>query len=241
MENLLSIEIKFLGSSVGLFFSLIKKIKMYEYYFFKKVFSIYLRFCFTFIMLVLGYSLGIAQDSTTTNPPDTSQIKPRIKIQDTVPVSTLLKKKKRVHSPRKALLYSAAFPGFGQIYNRKYWKLIVIYGVGTFIGLNMKTQHDRFLLFRDEFVRKSNDPDYVAIRGLDAEGLQSVKNQAKRDRDFMIILAVLVYGLQMVDANVDAHLMDFDLDNNLSLRLKPTIENGPYANFAGLSLSLRLK
>jgi len=214
---------------------------MYEYHFLRKVSSIYLRFCLTLVLVVLGYSLGTAQDSTATKPTDNPPVKPKVKIQDTVPVSTILKKKKRVHSPRKALLYSAAFPGFGQIYNRKYWKLIVVYGVGAFIGLNIKTRHDQFLLFRDEFVRKSNDPDYVAIRGLDAEGLQSVKNQAKRDRDFMIILAVLTYGLQMVDANVDAHLMDFDLDDNLSFRLKPTIENSPYANFAALSLSFRFK
>ena len=234
-------KIKFLSRSTGLFFSLIKKMKMYEYYFLRKVFSIYLRFCLTFLVLVLGYSTGTAQDSTTTKPPNNAPIKPTLKIKDTVKISTIVKKKKREHSPRKALLYSAAFPGFGQIYNRRYWKLIVVYGVGAFIGLNMKTQHDRFLLFRDEFVRKSNDPDYVAIRNLDAEGLQAIKNQAKRDRDFMIILAVLTYGLQMVDANVDAHLLDFDLDNNLSLRLKPTIENSPYANFAGLSLCFRLK
>ena len=226
----------------GLFVDLTKKRKMYEYYFLKKNFYIYLKFCLILFLSLCSYLMAEAQDSTNTkNTADT--LKPKLVVKDTVKPSntSLLKKNKRPHSPRKALLYSAAFPGFGQIYNRKYWKLIVIYGAGTLIGLNIKTQHDRFLLFRDEFVKKSNDANYEAIRGLDVEGLQSVKNQAKRDRDFMIILAVLVYGLQMVDANVDAHLLDFDLDDNLSLRLKPTIDNTPFANFAGVSLSFRLK
>ena len=212
---------------------------MYEYSFFRKVFSIYLRLCLGLILVALGYSVGTAQDTTVTIPPDTVQAKPKLVLKDTVPVSTILTKQKRPHSPRKALLYSAAFPGFGQIYNRKYWKLIIVYGAAFFIGQEMKKQHDRFLLYRDEFIRKSNDEDYVAIRNLDATGLQGIKNQAKRDRDFMIILAVLTYGLQMVDANVDAHLMDFDLDDNLSLRLQPSMETTPFSNFASLSLSLR--
>jgi hypothetical protein len=136
-------------------------------------------------------------------------------------------------------LYSAAFPGFGQIYNRKYWKLIVIYGGGALLGLEMNRQHQRFLQFRDEFVRKSQDPNYEAVFNLTAENLKTIKDQAKRDRDFMIIMSVLVYGLQMVDANVDAHLMDFDLDENLSFRLQPTMESSPFSNFAALSLTFK--
>lgn len=204
----------------------------------------YLTYVGLFLGLVAFSSTLRAQDTTTIKKNPVPVSKPRLKIKDTVVVKNTLKKKKkkkRVNSPRKALLYSAAFPGFGQIYNRKYWKLIIIYGGGTLIGLEMKRNHDRFIFFRDEFVRKSQDADYPSFQGLDAEGLKAVKNQAKRDRDFMIILSVLIYGLQMVDANVDAHLMDFDLDENLSLRLKPTIESSPFSNFAGVSLRLTFK
>lgn len=212
---------------------------MYNYYL-KKHFTTYLTYVGLFLGLVAFSSTLRAQDTTTKKEPIPVS-KPRLKVKDTVVVKNTRKKKKRVNSPRKALLYSAAFPGFGQIYNRKYWKLIIIYGGGALIGLDMKRNHDRFIFFRDEFVRKSQDADYPSFQGLDAEGLKAVKNQAKRDRDFMIILSVLVYGLQMVDANVDAHLMDFDLDENLSLRLKPTIESSPFSNFAGVSLSLTFK
>lgn len=203
-------------------------------------------FCLLVILLaVVGVSEAQVQDTVPKNKPDTL-VKPKVTVQDTITVgkgsqlsNKKRKKKKRSNSPRKALLYSAAFPGFGQIYNRRYWKLIVIYGGGALLGLEMNRQHQRFLQFRDEFVKKSQDPNYEAVFNLTAENLKTIKDQAKRDRDFMIIMSVLVYGLQMVDANVDAHLMDFDLDENLSFRLQPTMESSPFSNFAALSLTFK--
>lgn len=203
-------------------------------------------FCLLVILLAaVDVSEAQVQDTVPKTKPDTL-VKPKVTVKDTITINKgsqlsnkKRKKKKRSNSPRKALLYSAAFPGFGQIYNRKYWKLIVIYGGGALLGLEMNRQHQRFLQFRDEFVKKSQDPNYEAVFNLTAENLKTIKDQAKRDRDFMIIMSVLVYGLQMVDANVDAHLMDFDLDENLSFRLQPTMESSPFSNFAALSLTFK--
>lgn len=200
--------------------------------------------------LLAGISVSEAQVKDSVSKTDPIKVdKPIVKVKDTVskkPVSPSnlsskkkkSRKKKRKHSPRKALLYSAAFPGFGQIYNRKYWKLAVIYGGGALLAMEMNRQHKRFLLYRDEYVKKTQDATYEALFGLTADNLKSIKDQAKRDRDFMIIMSVLVYGLQMVDANVDAHLMDFDLNESLSFKLQPTIESSPFSNFAGVSLTL---
>ncbi len=201
-------------------------------------------FCLAGILLMsIGVSEAQVQDSVPqTKPPAT--VKPTLTVKDTVVIKkggqlSSKKRKRRSNSPRKALLYSAAFPGFGQIYNRKPWKLIIIYGGGALLGLEINRQHQRFLQFRNEYVKKSQDPNYEASFNLTAENLKTIQDQAKRDRDFMIILSVLVYGLQMVDANVDAHLMDFDLDENLSFRLQPSMESTPFSNFAALSLTLK--
>ncbi len=149
------------------------------------------------------------------------------------------------HSPTTATIRSAMLPGLGQIYNKKYWKVPVIYaGLGAsgyFIVRNTRQYNE----FRDALIAR-NDPDATdAYQGIYTEQqLNTIKSTYRRWRDLSYISFIAVYVLQVVDANVDAHLYDFDVSDDLSLRLAPW-SGGCSANIRslstgkGLSFSLR--
>lgn len=152
------------------------------------------------------------------------------------------------HSPRLAALYSAIVPGMGQFYNEKYWKIPIVYALGVLAASQIKSNHQNYLLFRNvSFIIQDLNPDndievqdYTNL--LNAESIQRRYDRYKRDRDYWIILAGLFYVLNIVDATVDAHLREFNINQDLSLNIQPSIQRSPYSNMhAGLSLNFRLK
>lgn len=152
--------------------------------------------------------------------------------------------------PNKAVLYSAIFPGLGQLYNRKYWKLPIIYG--GFLGFayaiswNGRMYNDYTAAYK---AIKSDDPmssANIAIWGPFIHGrnpadftpsdIATFQNSFKRNRDtyrryrdLSIIGAVALYGLCMIDAYVDAHLFDFDISPDLSLRVEPQVQTDSFS------------
>ncbi|MBS0028003.1 DUF5683 domain-containing protein [Chitinophaga sp. 22321] len=134
------------------------------------------------------------------------------------------------HSPRKAALYSAVFPGLGQAYNREYWKMPLVYAaIGTctyFFIDNMKT----YKLFRDAYRLRvdgnpdTNDKDPITVR-LDPESLKVYRDQYRQYVDYSVLFFILAYGLNIVDATVFAHLRNFDMSDDLSMRISPTLIN----------------
>lgn len=153
------------------------------------------------------------------------------------------------HSPRLAALYSAIVPGMGQFYNEKYWKIPIVYALGVLAASQIKQNHQNFLLFRNVFINLAdgNDTNNGEIQdfinlGFDESRTDRLVQRYKRDRDYWIILSGLFYVLQIVDATVDAHLREFNINEDLSLKIKPSIQSSPYNNMhAGLSLNFRLK
>jgi hypothetical protein len=145
---------------------------------------------------------------------------------------------------RKATLMSACFPGLGQIYNRKYWKAPVIYaalGGLAYWGVNNHIQYKYYsnnLRFEHD-----DDPSTINTTGYSTSQLIEQKKYYQKYRDISIMLGMLVYLVNIIDANVDAHLKTFDVSDNLSLHINP------YSNFnahhhnlqAGLSLKLEFK
>lgn len=152
--------------------------------------------------------------------------------------------------PNKAVLYSL-IPGLGQIYNRKYWKLPIVYG--GFLGFtyaiswNGRMYSDYTAGYKaimsdnprsaenfavwGAFFRRYQDPSLIS----DSE-ISNLQNQFKRNRDafrryrdLSIIGAVAFYGLCMIDAYVDAHLFDFDISPDLSMRIEPQIQLDPFS------------
>jgi hypothetical protein len=150
------------------------------------------------------------------------------------------------HSPRKAAIFSALLPGLGQAYNRKYWKIPIVYaglgGLGVGVGLN----HRNWRTYSDAFRIVVNDP---AISTYELDGrtysesqLRELKNYYKRNRDMFIIFTGVMYLLNVIDATVDAHLFDFDVSDDLSMRIEPVWQPNMGTNngFTGLRIQLRL-
>jgi len=154
-----------------------------------------------------------------------------------------------IHSPRRAALYSAIIPGMGQFYNEKYWKIPIVYALGALAINQIKQNHQNYLLFRNIYINlndgiaENNDQiqNYIDI-GFDLERSNRTIDRYKRDRDYWIILSGLFYILNIVDATVDAHLREFNINPDLSLNVQPEVKRNPYNNMtAGLTLNFRLK
>jgi hypothetical protein len=149
-----------------------------------------------------------------------------------------------VHSPRKATIYSAILPGLGQVYNKKYWKVPLIYiGFGT-IGYFINWNNENYQLFKTGYRHLTDDDpetqDYLKIEAvrrnnynLDSPtdfnnlktALSKQQDYYRRNRDLLIISFVGFYGLNIIDASVDAHLFDFDISDDLTLKWEPSMVN----------------
>lgn len=132
----------------------------------------------------------------------------------------------KAHDPRKAALYSAIVPGLGQAYNHKFWKIGVVYGaMGGLTGFlvvsnaNMNRYQEALLL------RLDGDPNTIdtEFSGLTDGAVRSQRDFYRRNRDISILGLVAVYALQIIDANVDAHLREFKINRDLSLHLEPSL------------------
>lgn len=155
----------------------------------------------------------------------------------------------KAHSPRKAAIRSAILPGLGQIYNKKYWKLPIVYGaLGTCGGIffyNLKNYKDTRFAYRVKYNMQYNGTDtalFTQIRDnlkpLDVESLKYYRNSFRRDIDYSVLFFILLWGLNVVDATVDAHLKSFDVSPDLSLRVKPGYSE--MARTSGLNLVLKI-
>ena len=134
----------------------------------------------------------------------------------------------KVNDPTKAALLSAVLPGLGQIHNKKYWKLPLIYGGAVAFGAVIRYNQNQYTDFKNELIRQTDDdPSTVPISTFPTSSLRSIRDNARRNRDYTIILSVLFYGLNIVDAAVDAHLKGFNIDDDLSLQIHPTLLPSP--------------
>jgi hypothetical protein len=146
-----------------------------------------------------------------------------IESQDT----TLIKSYAKRYNPRKALLLAAVAPGLGQIYTKKYWKLPLVYGgfyligngINHYNGLYKKYKGHLFHNLENNLGESTRNPDVDLTTGQ----LRRIVDRARRERDFMVILMGGMYLLQMIDAHVDTHLKEFDLNPNLKARIEPTV------------------
>jgi len=162
--------------------------------------------------------------------------------EDTVKL-TKVQKKKIYSGPRRATIMSAILPGLGQAYNKKYWKIPIIYaGLGGF-GYMFATNHQEYNFFRKNLIA-ANDDDTTThnLTRYDSDQLQKQKNYYKKNRDFAAIGFVLIYLFNIIDANVDAHLKTFDVSDNLSIQVDPWQNlyrtTGGYKTATGLSLKI---
>lgn len=150
-------------------------------------------------------------------------------------------------APQRAAFYSAVLPGLGQAYNKKYWKIPVIYAgmaAGVYFYLQNDQDYDRFRgaykrrlagFTDDEFYGDAEEPIISDQRLIDAQ------KTAQKNKDVSIIVSIAFYLLNIIDANVDSHFKQFNVSNDLSL--KPKLDFNPVnaqSNY-GLSFTYRLK
>lgn len=123
---------------------------------------------------------------------------------------------------RIATVMSAILPGAGQVYNKKYWKLPIIYaGLGGF-GYLVAVNQERYNYYSAQLrAENDNDPSTVNQSGYSSSNLQIIKNDYRKNRDLGIIGCAVFYVLNILDANVDAHLKTFDVSDNLSIKVRP--------------------
>ncbi len=180
--------------------------------------------------------------------------KPAIIADDTVPAATAVKKLNRydsamkAHSPRKAAIKSAIVPGLGQIYNKKYWKLPIVYGglgtCGVIFAYNLawykRTKYAYNVLFTRDAANYGNiHPKLqIFVQAQDLERLRYYRNGYRRDIDYSVLFFIALWGLNVVDASVDAHLKSFDVSPDLSFHIKPGYSQ--LAQTSGLSLVLKI-
>jgi len=198
--------------------------------------------CVTLIIFFLLMHLpAIAQtpaDSVYVNPGDSMFISPADENGRVIIASK--DQIERYHSPRKATIMSAVLPGLGQAYNKKYWKIPIVYAG---IGVSVYYLQDNLAKVKDfkqsyRFATDDN-PNTTNTSGYSPSQLQELVVQHKKWRDYSYLAISVIYLLQMVDANVDAHLFRFDVSEDLSLQFLPSL-NLTAQPTAGISLCLKL-
>ncbi|AZI68814.1 MULTISPECIES: DUF5683 domain-containing protein [Cloacibacterium] len=187
------------------------------------------------IILLLFFGLFFSQE---IKPFDTIKTEKQVVEEiEKANVSTIQK-----YNPTKAGLYSAVFPGLGQYYNKKYWKIPIVWGaVGTGVGIIVYNDK-QYRRYRTAFLAELNGQphEFDDLPYVDATVLGNTQDRAKRQRDYAIAITGVLYILNIVDAVVDAHLYDQKKDPDLAI--KPTIiydDLGVANGKAGLSLSFR--
>ena len=144
-------------------------------------------------------------------------------------------------APAQAAFYSAVLPGLGQAYNKKYWKIPIIYaGIGTGIYFYIQNTND-YNRFRDAYKRRLAGFEDDEFQGISTDRLIDAQETASRNRDISIVVSIGFYLLNIIDANVDAHLKQYNISEDLTLQPKVEIDPINTVPKYGLTLTFNLK
>lgn len=170
-----------------------------------------------------------------------AQIPDSIAPQNPTAKDSAVKKPVQKFEPRKATIRSAILPGWGQLYNKKYWKAPLVWGaLGTTAAVyfyNVKY----YRLLKDAYIYRKNGQDELVdpeFQNLSTESIRTYRNSFRQNVDYSVLFFILFWGLNVVDATVDAHLKAFNVDDDLSLQIKPGYSE--MANTAGISIVLHI-
>lgn len=154
------------------------------------------------------------------------------------------------HSPHKAAVRSAILPGLGQIYNHSYWKLPIIYGaLGTttyIFQYNLKNYKELKFAYAARYKAAQANPDstdYLKLKRVyqiaPITSIRSYRDEVRRDIDYSVLVFLVFWGLNIIDASVDAHLKTFDVSPDLGLQFKAGHSDLAHTN--GVSVILKFK
>ncbi|MDO7171775.1 DUF5683 domain-containing protein [Mariniflexile sp. AS56] len=153
-------------------------------------------------------------------------------------------------SPAKAAFYSAVLPGLGQAYNKSYWKIPIVYG-GLATGIYFySTNNKEYNRYRDAYKSRlaglTTDEFYFDTEGnqlstprVTTDGLERGQDFYRKNKEISLLVTIGIYALNIIDANVDAHLMQYNVDENLSLAPHFRINEIDATSNLGLTLNFK--
>jgi hypothetical protein len=154
-------------------------------------------------------------------------------------------------APSRAAFYSAVLPGLGQIYNKRYWKVPIVWGAigtGVYAYLYNDDLYDRFRTafkrrragFTDDEFYDLNKSDDVIPSSPDLSD-QALQDSQERYQDLALLITIALYALNIIDANVDAHLKQYNVNEDLSLKFQPYLEPHPISSEVNYGLGLAIR
>ncbi len=207
-------------------------------------------FVFSILFIWISSAQEIEPKQTAKDSLKTDLKQEGIVIQDSI-----FEKKKKINplAPSKAAFYSAVLPGLGQIYNKRYWKVpivIAVIGAGVYSYTYNDDLYDRFrTAFKsrqagftdDEFYDINEDNAEGAPPDLDLDDLERQQENFQRDRDLALVITIAMYALNIIDANVDAHLKQFNIDEDVSMDVQPYLDLNPITNNPTYGIAFTIK
>ena len=153
-------------------------------------------------------------------------------------------------SPAKAAFYSAVLPGLGQAYNKRFWKIPIVYGglaTGIYFYTNNNKEYNRYRdAYKSRLAGLTTDEFYLDTQGnqlstprVSTDGLQRGQEFYKKNKEISLLITLGIYALNIIDANVDAHLMQYNVDENLSLAPHFKINEMDATSNLGLTLNFK--
>ena len=143
-------------------------------------------------------------------------------------------------SPARAAFYSAVLPGLGQAYNKKYWKIPIVYaaiGTGIYFYIDNNNEYHRY---RDAYKRRlagfTDDEFYGNISN---DALIRAQKTLRRNKEVSLLVTIGIYALNIIDANVDAHLLQFNVDENLAIKPHFNLNEIDASTNLGLTLGFK--
>ncbi len=196
-------------------------------------------------LMMLTFATNVHAQDSTRRRPDSTVRKPVPLENDSEGVFKDSARLALEAMPRKAVWRSAIVPGLGQIYNKRIWKVPLVYGGYATAGVIFVYNNKYYKIFLEEAQyrqanNKPSNPDYAT---LSTDGIIRIKDAYRRDRDFAILLAVGWHAVQMIDAYIDAKFFRFDIGDELGFKVRPALIQGiPQQTnaYAGLSLKFKL-
>lgn len=211
---------------------------------------------FLILLFLLVASTSFSQvegDSIpTTNPADSLQADLKKK-GVTFEEVTYVQKEINPLAPSKAAFYSAILPGLGQIYNKRYWKAPIVWGAigwGAFQFIDNNNQYnqvrDAFKRRRagftdDEFFAQNDGTIIIGSPRVSDDALQDAQESIQRNRDLWLVVTIGLYALNIIDANVDAHLKQYNVDERLGFEIKPHLDLNSVTGDPNYGLALIVK
>ena len=187
-----------------------------------------------FFALVVANLFGQKDTISTKNKKSDLKIKGKLKIQQGIydPLA-----------PSKAAFYSAIFPGMGQAYNKKYWKVPIVWGALAIPAYYYQINNSDYKRYRTAYrLRKAGLQDEFTLDNgtevISLTTLETAQETLQENRVFSLLSGIILYVLQILEASVNAHLLQFNTDDNLSLR--PTFMADP-VKFEAPTVGLKFK